>query len=457
MRNVESTVFIAITAIMISLPGLLTNIKPDQKSEMDNRMLQEFPKVLTFEFPQEVEAYLEDRIGFRENMITLYQNLSDIAFNKLEHPFYMYGKEGYVMTNWDLVTYQHLDVDQNYITNLGAYLKSLQNFCKDEGSEFLFFLSPNKETIYPEYFPDGYNVKNQPNRSDLLIDELTEEGVSFVYPRELFVELKDKEQLYNKKFDAGHWNNSGCYYANREIIDFLNTHFPNMGLLDEEEFNIEEVTERYLLNSYFEINEKVPSYILKETVWEEKKDVFDHILLAMPEREHEYYKNMTDSSMPRILIFCDSYFGDATKFYANHSSELMLIHHRNLDYAEYYITLFQPDIVIFEVVERGLQEPTSGVDDERVLRRFERYPYQEEINDKIKILSIDVESDEFVTIHGVLTDMDDPEEEMALKAVLNQKEYYAWRDEERFCFTFRRWDLDRNAEICFYKCFDLND
>lgn len=452
MKKMESIIFITITAIMISLPALLTNTKPNQISEMDNRMLQEYPEDLTSEYPQEIEAYLEDRIGFRENMITLYQNLSDTIFHKLEHPLYMYGKEGHIMTNWDLVTYQHLDVDQNYVTNLAACLKSLQDFCKDQKCEFLFFLCPNKETIYPEFFPDGYNVKNQPNRSDLLVDELTEKEVSYIYPRELFMELKDKELLYNVKYDAGHWNDRGCYYGNREIISFFNTRFPGMGLLSEEEFYTEEITEQYLINSYFEINEKVPAYTLKESMWTEKSDVFDHILLTVPTREHQYYKNMANSAMPRVLIFCDSYFGDAAKFYANHSSELMLMHHRNMDNAEYYITLFQPDIVIVEVVERGLQEATSGVDDARALKRFHTDSYQEEITDRIRILSIDVESDDFVTIHGMITDMEGVEEEAKLKAVLGQREYYAWRDGNIFAFTFRKQDLNTDVQIRFYKC-----
>lgn len=436
---------------MISLPALLTNTKPNQISEMDNRMLQEYPEVLTSEYPQEIEAYLEDRIGFRENMITLYQNLSDTIFHKLEHPLYMYGKEGHIMTNWDLTTYQHLDVDQTYVTNLTEYLKSLQIFCEKEECRFLFFLCPNKETIYPEYFPDGYNVKNQPNRSDLLVDEMTEKEVPFIYPRELFMELKNKQLLYNKKYDAGHWNDRGCYYGNREIISLLNTQLPSMGLLSEEEFSVDEIIRQYLINSYFEINEKVPSYMLKETAWTEMSGVFDHILLTVPTREHQYYKNTVNLSMPRVLIFCDSYFGDAAKFYANHSSELMLMHHRNMDNAEYYITLFQPDIVIVEVAERGLQESTSGIDDDRVLKRFTTKSNQEEITDKIRILSIDVGSDEFVTLHGMISDMEGVEEEAKLKAVLGRREYYAWRDGNIFAFTFRKQDLNPDVQIRFYK------
>lgn len=455
MKKVESVIFITITAMMVSLPALLTNTKSNQISEMDNRMLQEFPQALTMEYPQEIEVYLEDRIGFREQMITLYQNLSDTMFQKLEHPLYMYGKEGHVMTNWDLVTYQHLDADHNYVTNMAEYLKSFRDFCENEECQFLFFLCPNKETIYPEFFPDGYNVKDQPSRSDLLIDELTEKEVPFIYPRELFIELKNKEQLYNEKYDAGHWNDRGCYYGNREIIRYLNTQFPNVGLLSEEEFDLVEITKKYLINSYFEINERIPAYMLKETAWTEQQDVFDHILLTVPTREHQYYKTMSNTTMPRILIFCDSFFGDAAKFYANHSSELMLMHHMNMDNAEYYITLFQPDIVIVEVAERGLQESTSGIDDERVKKRFTTESRQEEITDKIKIISIDVGSDEFVTFHGMITDTEGVEEGAKLKAVLGQEEYYAWRDGDTFVFTFRRRDLNPDVQIRFYKCFGL--
>lgn len=107
MKKIESIIFIAVVLIVISIPGVFTNTQPNQTSQMDNRMLQEFPGSESEEFQKDVELYLSDRVGFRENLITLYQILCDKVFSKLVYPLYEYGKDGHVMMNYDLTTYQH--------------------------------------------------------------------------------------------------------------------------------------------------------------------------------------------------------------------------------------------------------------------------------------------------------------------------------------------------------------
>lgn len=371
MRKTGMVFFLVVTALMLVIPGIRTNVKTNQKSEMDNRMLHEFPAPGSDWFCKNVEYYLSDRVGFREGFITSYQFLSDKIFHKLEHPSYMYGKDGYVMVDWDLVTFQHRDVDESYVDNLTAYLKSLQSYCENSGAEFLFFLCPNKETIYPEYFPDGYNVKRQPNRTERITGMLAEQNVNYIYPKDLFMGLKKTEQLYNPKFDAGHWNDTGSFYGNQEIIKYLNQKFPEMGLLRDEEFTVGHRIEKYLMNSRFPINEPVPEYILKKTDMAPDNEGLNQIELTAPELYHMYYKHSESGyeKLPRILIFGDSYFEDAAKFYLNHCSELIMLHSNNLGQADGYIDYFQPDIVILEAVERVLQAD-GGLDDDKVEKRF---------------------------------------------------------------------------------------
>lgn len=447
MKKTESIIFIIVVLIMISIPGIFTNIKPNQTSKMDNRMLQEFPSMDDEEFQEDVELYLSDRVGFREKLITLYQILCDKAFSKLVYPLYVYGKDGHIMMDYDLTTFQHADIDGNYVENLGEYLKSLQDFCGSMGSEFLFFLCPNKETIYPEYFPDGYFVKDQPNRSDRIVETLTEKEVPFIFPREIFMELKNEELLYNQKYDAAHWNDTGCFYGNQEIIRYLNKRFPAMGELRKDEFHINENVQKYLKNSYFRIDEKVPDYILKKADSAEEPEAFTQIALTAPQLYHQYDRNLENQELPRILIFGDSYFEYVSKFYLNHSSELMLLHSDNMKNAEYYISLFQPDIVIVEFVERVLQVP-NAIDDERIAKRFPTCVHEEKIGQGIQVDSYNTRGEKFISVYGSFGDSD----LSMFKAVINEKPYYAKCDGNTFCFTFKREDLSEDDKIDFYKC-----
>lgn len=124
MKRISKILFLAVSAMLLVVPMLTTNLKPNQVSEFDNRNLKEFPALQINGFRSGVEGYVSDRIGFRTEMITIYQKFCDIAFHKLVHPSYVYGKGEYIMSPWDLVTYQHLDADTTYIENYTDYLKS---------------------------------------------------------------------------------------------------------------------------------------------------------------------------------------------------------------------------------------------------------------------------------------------------------------------------------------------
>ena len=136
--------------------------------------------------------------------------------------------------------------------------------------------------------------------------------------------------------------------------------------------------------------------------------------------------------------------------YLNHSFELMSLHSDNMKNAEYYISLFQPDIVIVEFVERVLQVP-NAIDDERIAKRFPSGAYEEKIEQGIQIESYNTRGNKFISVHGSFDDLD---QKMMLKAVVNEKAYYAKRDGNTFCFTFKREDILENHRIDFYKCYE---
>ena len=83
--------------MILLIPMLLFNFKSNQVSEIDNRKLIENPFTLGREnFLSNVTSYLEDRIGFRNEMIYAYTIANDKLFGEMVHPTYTYGKDGYV-------------------------------------------------------------------------------------------------------------------------------------------------------------------------------------------------------------------------------------------------------------------------------------------------------------------------------------------------------------------------
>lgn len=467
MKRISKILFLGGVAALLLIPMLTTNIKTNQVSEIDNRQLQEFPAFQTGGFRNGIEGYVMDRVGFRSEMITAYQIFCDDVFHKLVHPAYIYGKGDYIMAPWDLTTYQHLDVNEEYVENFTDYLKSLQQFCQNQGMEFLFYLCPNKETIYPEYFADGYNVKEQPNRSDRIIDGLEEKEVIYLTSKEMFLTLKKDEQLYNIKYDAGHWNDTGAFYGHKQIINYLNSKFPGMGMLRQEEFEKTQLREETLQLSYFKIDEMVPYYKLVNTDAVEVPEVFEQITLRAPNAYHQYFKNEAAlrNGAPKVLIFGDSYFQgeSAFRFYVNHCAELVMLHAENMPDAEYYISAFQPDIVIYEVVERQLE---STWDDFKAAKRYYNLSKLQNNSEGVMAsvigpVSLDVDmvalqqqaaEGEIVSFCGSLNHQIDTLNVYALAAILNGREYYAAFDKSTssYSFAFRAEDVEKGSGISFF-------
>ena len=74
--------FLVIVLIMIIIPIMFFNYEKDSVSIVDNRMLTE----LTDFKMNTVNQYINDRIGFREEAIEVYNDLNEKIFNVSTNP-----------------------------------------------------------------------------------------------------------------------------------------------------------------------------------------------------------------------------------------------------------------------------------------------------------------------------------------------------------------------------------
>lgn len=96
MKKIKIT-FIIIFLILTIIPISMFNWQTNQMSKIDNRNLTELnTKLVDKELSNNINSFVNDRIGFRDQAINYYTLLNDIAFKKMVHPIYTYGKDGYV-------------------------------------------------------------------------------------------------------------------------------------------------------------------------------------------------------------------------------------------------------------------------------------------------------------------------------------------------------------------------
>ena len=129
----------------------------------------------------------------------------------------------------------------------------------------------------------------------------------------------------------------------------------SVGELTAEEFDISEKTEKYLDQSRFIINDAVPDYKLRDDDITDNKEMLLEKYDFTDRNQYSYYFiNSDHKERPRVFVIGDSYFGNsvASDSLKKHSSELLMVHIRNMDHIKEYITDFHPDVVVIEAVER---------------------------------------------------------------------------------------------------------
>lgn len=337
-------------------------------------------------------------------MVDIYAKVMDKAFNEITHPKYEYGKDGFIMSKAE-----ENEFNPEFMETYSDFIKEFQDYCNARDIKFLYSVEPRKELIYPEYITEGYNYENRDieyflelleekninylnnietlsearekgsaldilkqgyrNSGDtetveflenelLIIDEFNELDKSNVYLENEYNKNSKKEivdsrgLLYDKEYDARHWNETGAIIGISAILDRLNLLDNRVETFDISKYEAKDYINDTLVASNFEINEITTKYNLIEDNSIYIEDLEDEIKRHESFSNFTHYKNEANPNAPRILIFAGSYFDDKEKFLTESFSELMKIHnYRNvLDY-EYYINIFNPDIVLFESTE----------------------------------------------------------------------------------------------------------
>lgn len=359
MKKAMHFLFIAAFLLCLLLPVAKMEFGTEVKSEIDNEYLPELETESFQELANSLSVYVEKRIGYREEALTLYQQINDKLFSIMDHPTYMYGEEGHVFFKGEpfIRDFQHLNLDADYAEEFAQGLSGFQAYTHEKGADFLYFYIPNKETIYPEYYPKGVEVYGDVSRTDQILQALDEKGVAYYFAKDVMLEAKKTTLVNNVKYDAGHWNDNGAFACIQHLYTLLQQKHPQLEVLEKEEFNIRQVVMKTLQVSDFEINESVPEYSLKQTTAIDKTEEFRaQAVISYPDNYVAHYENPDCPDQPKLLIFGDSYLEGMDHFFTNHFSEYTYIHRYNVynqEFFDYYVDLLEPDIVIFENPERS--------------------------------------------------------------------------------------------------------
>ncbi len=362
--------FLIVMAILVSLPILCFNWEKDSISPIDNRKLTEF-SLESGDKTSMIESFVKDRIGFRSGSIDLYTELNDTLFGEMVHPTYMYGTNGYVFFKIGAAL-----ADKEFIDTFCSYLQKVQQYCTDRDVPFLYCINPSKTTVYNRYLPAGYTYRN--DFLENLYESLERYGIHYISNVELLTDKSMTEQVYNVKYDAGHWNDLGCFYGTNHILGEISKNFPAVKPHTKEDFEIFQKEETTLPVSHFQIQEQVPFYVNKgEEHVTNCAEAFSSIRLDKNYHAFGVFENRNPGfeNLPKVLFFHGSYYNSRVQFYNTSFQESYQVHnYQNFIDFDYYFNLFKPDCVILETAEYATTR--SYFDPERLREKQLNPPYE---------------------------------------------------------------------------------
>ena len=147
-------------------------------------------------------------------------------------------------------------------------LESSQRWAQQHGMKFYIVIAPNKNTVYPDYMPDGYSIASY-RRYDQFVKLINDAGITAVDLRGAmaqYVQASPQKNLYYK-YDT-HWNNHAGFIAYQETMKMIKKDFPNAVIHQKSEYQINYAEtymkdQAYYLGQYSYYKDYGPIYTLK--------------------------------------------------------------------------------------------------------------------------------------------------------------------------------------------------
>lgn len=349
---------------MIFIPFLMLDTREEVNSSLENRALTKWPGLHFDKLHTEWYGhYVEDRVAFRDAAITFNADISYYLFGEFSEELHMPGKEGYIFPADEgyVQNYQRLNIDEGLMDDLMVYLSGSSAYVRKQGGFFVCLIAPNKSSVYGEYMPEGIHVdETRESTLDMAVRKLKENGIPHVVPHRAFWEIKEREQIYNEKYDCAHWNDLGAFYGLSMVDEVIKEVYPDIPVMEREDF--EETSEVTRGLEFFAASEEIPDTVPRLVC---TAPSLGGVAVDGPYRvdvpvvagnNMAYFYNENAASDKCVLILHDSFLDNRESWYTYRYREVYYASRVNYTYMKEYIDLIKPDVVIFELAERSFAD-----------------------------------------------------------------------------------------------------
>ena len=355
-------VLVASFLAFICLPladGLLGLERPPRVVE--NRMPAPPPRLaLTWpavaELPRELEAYWNDRFGFRRTLIRLH-GLASVWLGVSPSEKVVFGKSRWLFLGDEVPwrnPHDRSPLADAQLVRWQRELEARRDWLAARSAHYLFVVVPNKATIYPEYLPDALAPPAAPSDLHRLMVHLSARStVDVLDLREALRQAKTRELVYHPA--DTHWNDRGVHTAYAAIIDRLARRFPGLTAVPS---SASETLPRRRRSGDLADMVGLREHFVHEATPLRPRDPprarpSATSVGGSPGRRAPFASEHPDAARPRALVFLDSFGLSLAPYLSEHFGRAVYVARPGFDPVA--VLQERPDVVIHEVVERLLK------------------------------------------------------------------------------------------------------
>jgi hypothetical protein len=313
--------------------------------------------------PGQVEAYFADRLVLKPLLLRPYASLHLHLLGRSPMPTkVLKGRQGWYFLgdHFDGVISESLGMrrlDETDLARAVKHIRATKEGLQAQGIAYYLAVAPNKHTVYSEHL---FSAGIVPDRNLSRLDSaLKAQGIGLIYLGAGFEDKKATQRLYFQT--DSHWTPQGAYEGYKTLIDVLRQDFPAIpSLLQYDLVEQEATSSEYSytgdLTRMLGLPDQEPTSVFqarfpRAKVWDQ--GAYVPIIdgnWKFPRQEPVYY--LSEANDLRILVLGDSYAYQWVPLMAEAFGHTVMSNQTY--FAAQLIDKVKPDIVLHEVLERGI-------------------------------------------------------------------------------------------------------
>jgi alginate O-acetyltransferase complex protein AlgJ len=349
----------------------------------ENRLLARRPSLSLLmqrphRFAKAFKVFFDDQFETRNQLVRLNSLVRYRLLRVCSNPSVIPGKHGTlfyagddtVVPKYDrgneLVNYRRIRPLTEYqLRRIAEVVDRRRAWAASIGAKFLFVITPDKSTIYPELLPASLNRVNGPSPTDQIVDYLHDNtSVNLVDLRGRLIEKKQHGPLYLAR--DTHWNDHGAFVGYQAVAEKLHDLFPQIEPLSPNQLTRSTIPYAGDLTKMLNLGELLEEQRVLLRPTRPKSHPIPFPLDCPPVASWQappLASRIEGSKLPKALVYHDSMVYVMMPYLSEHFETAIYIRDLNVNLES--VKNYHPDIVIHECLERMLQYYVGVVDDLR--------------------------------------------------------------------------------------------